>query len=213
VWHRFPAASTARVNDRQCYGPSTMQTSQPPNCLNAGITTIAGPGGFTELDNVAFTQPAATPLGKNTTRYEGPAVLNGVDQHRLDACMQDSPSACLQTVPGLAECVQARLQCRAADSAVESPKAKVRALSAAQAEASTRAEIMTSDGRSLPDDVKLDVRPVSEQDTIVVTGADTVYGSRHDRSAMQEYRGFAVTYRASTGAVVEVCLGTGCENR
>ena len=213
MWHRFPAATTAQVNDRQCYGPSTMQSSQPPNCINVGITTIAGTGGVTELDNVAFTQPTATLLGKTSARYDGPAVLNGVEQQRLDACMQDTPSACLQTVPGLAECVAARLQCRAGGPAVETTDAKARAMSAAQARAATRTEILTRKGRSLPPSVKLAVRPVNETGNIVVTGNDTVYGSRHDRTGMQKYRGFSVTYRASTGAVVEVCLGTGCEDR
>jgi hypothetical protein len=236
LWHRLVAATTTQVNDRQCYGPSTTQPSNPPNCINVTTVTIPGTSGMSEIDHVAFTQPAAalsdrTGEGSMPRPDRGPEVLNGVDQRHLNVCMDNAPTTCLQTVPGLAACVSARLRCSAAGSTTASDirPSGPKAMSAAQAKTAARDELLIKNGLALPSKTSLAVhtfpaRPLDatrrwprshadDDSYLVVTGSDIVSGSKHDRRHMQSYHGFALTYRASTGALVDICLGAGCENR
>jgi hypothetical protein len=234
IWSRLPLAGLGLVNDRQCYGPSAGTAGlplNPPNCIEP---TVKAATGRTEMDYLGLAQPGApTPVvpaaPARTTASTEPAVLNGVDQRALRSCMDAGSEDCLRTVPGLAECVAARARCNA--TGPFAAPANPTAMTLAQAKQAARRDLVTAGGTPIPASANMaarrvaassvDTAPAARQaalpageDVIVVTGQDTVHGLRHDRH-QQPYQGFRLVYRASTGILLDACLGERCfaENR
>ncbi|MEU4217337.1 hypothetical protein [Actinoplanes sp. NPDC026623] len=230
VWQRLPATATV-VNDRQCNGPSTMLPSAPPNCVNVTVKAVAGQNGGSDMDNIGFTQPVAAAFTGPLARPVAPTTINGVDQRKLHSCMQDTPTDCLRTVPGLNACVAARLQCNAGTSTpAKINRARRAPMTAAQAKVAARNEIHAANGKPLPVGTAMKVatvaartfnaahqRPLaglpSDESLLVVSGTTTVSGFQHGRAAGGPYRGFTLTYQAGTGALLDACLGTDCQRR
>jgi hypothetical protein len=216
VWQRLPAAATV-VNDRQCDGPSTMLPSAAPNCVSVSIKTVGNPNGGSDMENIGFTQPAAAkPIGPLAPSIR-PATISGVDQQQLHACMQNTPTDCLRTVPGLDACVAARLRCNLGVTApAKLSRTRPSPMTAAQARAAARKELRAQNGKSLGSETALTatVKIVPAGEPLqVVSGTATVSGFQHGRTSAGPYHGFVLTYDATTGDLVDACLGTACSNR
>ncbi|GGQ83503.1 RICIN domain-containing protein [Couchioplanes azureus] len=230
VWRRPAAASLSLYEDRPCYGPSWGLPFTPPACTN-GAVVVRQPA---EMEYFTVTQPSAAPAPASAPNLSAglqadvpPTVLNGVDQRTLASCLQTSPDNCLATVPGLAQCVAQRKQCRAWNENRQ-PAVKLRAarMTAAEAIAAARKTLLTDKGRALPATVRPLTRTMTAGDytaadllktgakatdqIIVVTGGTRVRAPE-PTSDDSSYAGFTLAYHVATGTLLHTCLGPSCE--
>ncbi|MEU0881363.1 hypothetical protein ABZ345_22355 [Lentzea sp. NPDC005914] len=97
VFERFPASAiTTRAPAGNC-----APGSQPAYCFRFDTNVAKDANGFVTAWEV--TKPSVRPAAVTATRT--------VNQNALQQCMAEDASKCLDTVPGLRDCVQKRLVC------------------------------------------------------------------------------------------------------
>ncbi|WP_192581516.1 RICIN domain-containing protein [Micromonospora sp. AMSO12t] len=228
VWRRPRLGEVAQFQANICGQPDPYaieygETNTPPYCFTTSLVPRASAtaGDPAEVDRFVMGKPAVGTLasGPNVAAdRSGPASVgthNGVDQRRLAACMATDAARCLATVPGLAECVQARKVCNTTRRATEVRGVPLSADKARQIAQQTvmddSAGIATTSMSiaQLLDRSKASLRGVDPSEQVhVVTGTGTVksLSGRPDR----EFRGYAMVYQARTGRLLYACLGQTC---
>ncbi|MET8626345.1 hypothetical protein ABZW30_21760 [Kitasatospora sp. NPDC004669] len=235
VWARFAPANTAtQLGLGKCGDPrpgsNTPYTA--PYCFTAQQKTntqpLPSPPGTASW---SAGKPLATPApiapvsarSLATPALERPTVFNGVDQETLHTCLQNTPDACLTTVPGLADCLRTAKQCNA-----DQPPTALRR------KGDHVPPALTTDVNV--DDLKLRTAaefgvPVDSLRVSAGTVADDSSGRRRaarwdadtplwvitsdapNRGRQQagpQSVGLAVTYTQSTGDIVDACWGSAC---
>ena len=181
------------------------------------------PGSPTEVNYLQLGKPATGTLAlrpvtpQPVTPQATTASVNGVDQKQLAACMADDPGRCLDTVPGLAACVQARKVCNTntrstlaakptpitADTARQRVQTDIRGATRPTSSTMTAADFARRTGVTLTVDGGAEIH--------VVTGDDTVTG--FSRRAATTLRGYTAVYAAATGDLLYACLGSTCSRK
>ncbi|WP_416901303.1 RICIN domain-containing protein [Micromonospora echinospora] len=225
VWRRPRLGETGQIPGNICGLPNPTYTytepSTPPYCYTTSLVgrPSSTTGGPPEVDRFVVGKPAvdtlmaATPA---TSVKEGPAgTHNGVDQRKLAACMATDPTSCLTTVPGLAQCVQARKICNVAG-ASSRPEGTPVTAEAAREHARRTVKDPTSDTQvntlnTAAFQTRYGVAPTgigTTEKLHVVTGRGTVQslGAHPKRS----YSGYTMAYQAQTGRLLYACLGQAC---
>ena len=215
-WRRLRPAEVAVSNLKACDGPPmgwwdwlSSYPNDPPWCYRTA-TTHRQVSGSTVLGSFVVRKPGETvfPPPQNPPQPVAPRIVyNGVNQRDLQSCLASDAAACLDTVAGLAECVNARLVCNlygpppggGGTAAAPAPMSDAQAASAA-----TRTVGADPSAR-------VDVRRATEsgaRDVVVVVGS----GRAHSFAAGAErtYDGYRLTYDARTHHLVSGCLGTAC---
>lgn len=204
--------------------PTCSSRDKPPYCFNSKLTdntnftqwTVSKPR--KPAASVAATQAADDPTSwASLLEIEGvPATFNGVDQKALSACLDQDPDSCLQTVPGLSECVQTAQVCNAV-----ALQAKPQAMAARTASDTPSAESLRERAAHSfavdPQHVDLTrssttaVRALDAgtTPTWTVSSQQTTPGLEHDH---RRYRGFTAVYSAQTGQLLEACWGEMCRS-
>ncbi|MFB6445939.1 hypothetical protein, partial [Bacillus velezensis] len=143
-----------------------------------------------------------------------PAVFNGVDQRALQTCMEEDPASCLDTVPGLAECVMTQDACNAeALQATDAPAIQRRSepnVSAAQirSQAAKAFDVGKSDLTvTAPPTAAASFDATSSETAWTVSSTHTTAGLRP--SDGREYEGFQASYSAQ-GDLLQACWGDLC---
>ncbi|MEV5842770.1 hypothetical protein AB0M32_12450 [Streptomyces sp. NPDC051985] len=219
-WHQVATKNVAKVLSL----PACSSTNKPPYCFTSKLTDTTT---FTQWSaskprkptpSVAVTRASAVPSSWASLRQaEGiPAVLNGVDQNALSSCLDRDPDSCLQTVPGLAECVRTAHVCNAV--ALE---AKPQAMaSRAAGDAPSAASLRERAAHSFAVDPRhVDLARSSaageqsvgakSEPTWTVSSQQMTPGLEHDH---RRYRGFTAVYSARTGQLLEACWGGMCRS-
>lgn len=229
IWQRPLAAGMSLYEDRPCNGPSWGAPFTPPACLN-GAVTIRQP---TEMEFFTVTQPAVPPIPVTLTpsrtkkhAVSPGSVLNGVDQEQLNSCMEVNAAECLQKVPGLAQCVAERKQCKLWTRQPAHAQVYRSPMSAGEAANAARQRLRSESNRTLSASVRPTTRTVPagdylgsdllragldpQEDVIVVSGTARVRAPEQSSRATP-YEGFVLAYRAATGTLIHACLGASCK--
>ncbi|WNM34963.1 hypothetical protein RKE30_33620 [Streptomyces sp. Li-HN-5-11] len=219
-WHQVATNNVAKVISL----PTCSSTDKPPYCFNSKLTdntnftqwTVSKPR--KPAASVAATQAADDPTSwASLLETEGvPATFNGVDQKALTACLDQDPDSCLQTVPGLSECVQTAQVCNAV-----ALQAKPQAMAARTVGDTPSAESLRERAAHSfavdPQHVDLTrssttaVRALDAgtATTWTVSSRQMTPGLEHDH---RRYRGFTAVYSAQTGQLLEACWGEMCRS-
>ncbi|MEV7356849.1 hypothetical protein [Kitasatospora sp. NPDC091276] len=235
VWGRFAPANTAtqlglgRCGDLR---PGSTSPNTAPYCFTAQQTTSTPPPPsfpVTTSWNVGKPLAEPAPIAPVTARtlaspaLERPTVFNGVDQETLHTCLQNTPDACLTTVPGLADCMRTAKQCNV-DQPATTPRRKGDHVPPAQT-ADVNVDdlkLRTAAEFGVPlESLRVRAGIVADDDsgrrTAARWDADTplwVVTSdvpTHGRSqAGPRSAGLAAAYAQSTGEFVDACWGSAC---
>lgn len=207
--------------------PVCSTTHKPPSCFTTKLT-----------DNSKFTQWTVSKPRRQATAVASPAAalaaparpqgtadqpvtFNGVDQHALQACLENEPDSCLATVPGLSECVITVRVCNAAalpsggaseDAAADADvsAAAIRAQAAAAFDVPGDAlAVEPPASPTSPAALKTRSNAAGGRDAAwTVTSTSSTPGlQRTDR----RFDGFTARYSAHTGALLEACWGDLCD--
>nr|GID89539.1 hypothetical protein Ade03nite_84630 [Actinoplanes derwentensis] len=223
VWHRPALGQVSGFPANICGLPDPFslemgETNTPPYCFTSSVAARA----TGEVDRVTLGKPAPGSLAAASPTPVAVArtVHNGVDQKALAGCLGEDPARCLETVPGLAECVAARGQCNAlparagtaAQRRTPITPVKARELAAADLRAKTlgsRVATLTAD-RLSRSGVKLDGTAADTQ-IHVVTGGTVVEGL--GKGSDRTYPGYTMAYDAADGRLLYACLGATCPRK
>lgn len=213
TWRRVARANTATSVTL----PACSTTYKPPNCFTTKLTDSTS---FTEWNvskprsttTSAQFGPAAAATSASARTV--PAVFNGVDQRALQTCMEEDPAGCLDTVPGLAECVMTQDACNAeALLATDAPATQRRSEPAVSA-AQVRSQAAKAFGVGKSD---LTVTaPSAAAASVDAASSETAWtvSSRHMTAGLRpsdgrEYEGFQASYSAQ-GDLLKACWGDLC---
>ncbi|MET9182977.1 hypothetical protein ABZX88_32940 [Kitasatospora aureofaciens] len=234
VWGRFAPVNTAtQLGLGKCGELSPSGTPYAaPYCFTARQTINAQPlpspsGTLSWSVGKPLAVPApiaaaaahslASPgLGRRT-------VVNGVDQEALHACLQNTPDACLTTVPGLADCLRTAKRCNADQPATALPRKDEHVPSMPTGSGNvedlklrTAAEfgvpvesLRVSSGTVADDSSGRRTAARWDADTplwVITSDAPT----RGRSQASPRGTGLAATYAQSTGDLVDACWGSAC---
>ncbi|MFK4070466.1 hypothetical protein [Streptomyces sp. NPDC029674] len=228
TWKRVESRNTARSVTLPACGAS----HKPPNCFTTKLTNATS---FTQWSAskprrqaAALAGPAAAvrsaPAAKPASRGTAPEpdVFNGVDQKALQACMEQDPDACLETVPGLADCVVSARLCNAAalpDTPQPAPQEE------GEGEQVTATQIRERAASAFDvnaGDVIVTASPAQRTGLASASrgdgyGSDEVWtvSSRQSTPGLQHsdqrFDGFTARYSAATGALLDACWGQTCD--
>ncbi|WP_369185421.1 hypothetical protein [Streptomyces sp. Y1] len=234
VWGRFAPANTAtQLGLGKCgeLGPSgTPYTA--PYCFiaqqKANAQPLPSPAGTVSWSvgkPLAATGPVAPLSGRSLAApaLNKPTVFNGVDQGTLHTCLQNTPDACVATVPGLADCLRTAKQCNADQSATTLrrkgnglPPALAADVNVDDLRLRTAAEfgvpvdsLRVSAGTVADDSSGRRVAARWDTDTplwVITSDAPT----RGRQQAGSRVEGLAVAYTQATGELVDACWGPAC---
>ncbi|MEU3515150.1 hypothetical protein ABZ770_07705 [Streptomyces sp. NPDC006654] len=219
-WHQVATNNVAKVLSL----PTCSSTNKPPYCFTSKLT-----------DNTTFTQWTASKPRKPTPSVtvtrdtddptswaslleteDVPATFNGVDQKALSACLDQDPDSCLQTVPGLSECVQTAHVCNAVALEAKPEVLAARAAGGTPSAASLRDRAAHS---FAIDPLHIDLaRSSATVERSLGTGTEPTWTvSSHQITPGLErdhrrYRGFTAVYSAHTGQLLEACWGGMCRS-
>ncbi|MFE9256085.1 hypothetical protein [Streptomyces sp. NPDC006879] len=214
-WQRVASQNTARVVSL----PVCSAAQKPPYCFSSRLT---GGTAFTQWTVSKPRKPSTLSASQTdavTTVVSGRprGTFNGVDQGALRTCLEQSPNSCLETVPGLSECVMTARVCNEA------------ALRANQASSWAAGPLGSSAGAATPSMVRADAASAFGVAPSAVTvtapiGSYALAGSestwtvtstaptRGLRDVGRMFRGFTAHYSARTGALVDACWGRMCDS-
>ncbi|WP_080694162.1 RICIN domain-containing protein [Salinispora tropica] len=231
VWRRPYLSETSRSEPKTCHALPTDEDglwnefNLPPWCMTTELGTVAGASG-TEVQylrvgkpNSVFIARAAPEAGSGSTA----AVVNGVDQSELRACLNAQTDPCLDTVLGLRECVAARKVCNTTTAMTPSPRRST-TLTSQHARNVAKRLLTTKTAQPNITDSRVDTTTVGKLNEQLrtrittpavtdatpvktVTGRGTVPGlSNHDRA----YQSYTLVLDATSGSLVYACLGRQC---
>ncbi|MFB7260731.1 hypothetical protein ACFCXH_01000 [Streptomyces nojiriensis] len=222
AWARAATADVTQLTTMGICGKSMGIPNDPtavykaPYCFEARLTDATTHTQWT----VSKPGPAAGPTPSAPARATG--TFNGVDQKALSKCLATDPESCLNTVPGLAACVQSVKVCNAA--ALQSPQ---HSPARTGGKAEEPANIADRAARSFGVDpdalhVVAGSRPTSEKrllgpaaqpsaaadmSVVTVESAAPTHGLEHRGLTFQ---GFRATYSTETGQLLDACWGQMC---
>lgn len=232
IFRRPRIGEVSRSEPKTCHAlptdvdPLWDQVNLPPWCLTTALgTTAAG----TEVQYLRVGKPNSlrvrTTAPPGQAAAGGPAVVNGVDQQKLRDCLGTDSTLCLDTVPGLRECVAARKVCnsgpvapstaRRSATPMKPEQARDRAARlltadsarsqapAGHARATTTAQLGAALRAKLPASASADGTPLN-----VVTAhhaARSLSGG-----AERTYQGYTAVFDARTSELLYACLGQKC---
>jgi hypothetical protein len=228
VWRRPRLGEVAQFDANICGQPNPSaiefgETNTPPYCFTTSLVPRASTtsGSPAEVDRFVMGKPAADPLtigpraAANQAGVASGKIHNGVDQRLLAGCMATDATRCLTTVPGLAECVQARKICNIthrvpANRGVPISADKARRLAQQTVkDDSSNATTTSLTSAELLRQTKIALRGVEPLEEVhVVTGDGAVRSL--SRQAEREFRGYTMIYQAQTGQLLYACLGQAC---
>ncbi|WP_229328300.1 hypothetical protein [Streptomyces sp. UNOC14_S4] len=229
TWYRADTANTAQVATLGVCGQDMPWVNpprkyQPPYCFNTKLTDGSK---FTQW-NVSKPGPAPSPAPPSAATLAAPRpsvvptakTVNGVDQETLARCMANSPDSCLDSVPGLTDCIRTSRIC---NTAAAKPRtglsAPARTAPAIEADIRKRAAesfgVREHDLHISPTGkegiARLSSAPASahsDQATWTVESSAETHGL--ERRGLT-FRGFRATYSAATGQLLDACWGRMCE--
>ena len=121
VWRRPFLVGTATTTPKTCGAPPVWDDysggaggNNPPWCLKSGryIQTNTNP---VEVSSYNVVKPTNATASRRNPGIPEPLVgaghVNGVNQAVLADCLNNAADECLQAVPGLKDCVDAKLRC------------------------------------------------------------------------------------------------------
>ncbi|MER5934983.1 hypothetical protein [Streptomyces sp. NPDC002054] len=215
AWKQVASANTAKVVSL----PGCSTTNLPPYCFKSRLT---GGQTFTQWTvskpRKAGTTTDAPVLPPVTAGASLPATFNGVDQNALQACLEQDPEGCLETVPGLSECVETARVCNAAALAEgETPATAAAASLGAGEPQPSAAEVQAAAAATFgvtPESVSITPPTDHALDTdAAVTWTVTSQASTTGLGAQKRsFRGFTAHYSAQTGALLDACWGDMCDS-
>ncbi|MGW4878793.1 hypothetical protein ACWEPI_19780 [Streptomyces sp. NPDC004262] len=219
-WHQVATGNVAKVTSL----PTCSSTNKPPYCFNSKLTDNTN---FTQLTVSKPRKPASSTAAWDTdddpTSWASlletedlPATFNSVEQKALSACLDQDPGSCLQTVPGLSECVQTAHVCNAIALEAKPQAVAARVAGNTPSAASLReraAHSFAIDPRyvALTRSSTTGQRSLGAkaEPTWTVSSQQMTPGLEHDH---RRYRGFTAVYSARTGRLLEACWGGMCRS-
>ncbi|MFF0416412.1 hypothetical protein ACFYUY_39025 [Kitasatospora sp. NPDC004745] len=234
IWGRFAPANTAtQLGLGKCGEASPSGTPYAaPYCFTAqqrsNTQPLPSPAGTVSW-SVGKPLATPTPVAPATAPspvapgLDRPTVFNGVDQDALHTCLQNTPDACVTTVPGLADCLHTAKQCNA-DQPTTIPRRKGDGVPPTQTVdvSVDDLKLRTAGEFGVPvDSVRVSAGTVAddssgrraaarwEADTpvwVVTSDAPT----RGRQKAGSQGEGLAVAYTQATGELVDACWGPAC---
>jgi hypothetical protein len=211
TWRQVATKNTAKVVTL----PACSATVKPPNCFDAKLTDKTNFAQWTvsKLRKPATAAPAAAGGHPMSARASSSAMYNGVNQAALQRCLADDPDRCLETVPGLAECVRTIGQCNAAPAQA---RAGLRSAAAQGPQITADAVAEQAAAAFNVDPESITVTPAPPQTTKAgeeaawrVTSAQATPGLR---PAGRTFSGFTAIYSARTSQLLEACWGDMCHD-
>lgn len=203
-WRQVATKNTAKAVTL----PACSATKKPPNCINATLTdntafaqwTVSKPRKPTVAAQAATTFTSSpTPSGATS-----PATYNGVDQSALQQCMANDPDHCLETVPGLAECVRTIGQCNAIP-----VRPTNRLLAAPESPLTSPGTVVEQAAAAFQVDPKSITTAPAGGQTWRVSSQQATPGLR---PTGRTFTGFTALYTADTGQLLEACWGDMCHS-
>ncbi|GAB7184568.1 hypothetical protein ATKI12_6378 [Kitasatospora sp. Ki12] len=232
VWARFaPANAATTLGLGKCGDlmPGTTTPYTAPYCFTAQQNPQ--PSGTISW-NVAKPLTAAVPPAPVAPRGQAssvpaagrPNVFNGVDQDTLHTCLQNTPDACLTTVPGLAECLRTAGHCNTEQTVASVRRERDDVTSAAPAaepsfdslklrtatEFGVPVSSLKVSAGTVGDDTsgrRTAARWAADTPLWVITSDAPTHGRQQ---AGPSSDGLAVAYTQSTGDIVDACWGAAC---
>ncbi|MFB7931946.1 hypothetical protein ACFC4C_22900 [Streptomyces sp. NPDC056039] len=203
--------------------PACSTSHKPPNCFTTKLTdsskftqwTVSKPRRQAAAVTSSAAAPAAPTPHPDAAAAGLPAMFNGVDQHALQACLENDPDSCLTTVPGLSECVVTMRVCNAAalpssgaseDGATVSA-ADIRARAAAAFDVPSDALAVEPSASPAALKTRANTADSSGAAWTVTSTSSTPGLQRTDR----RFDGFTAHYSAQTGALLQACWGDLCD--
>ncbi|MFF8659750.1 hypothetical protein [Streptomyces huasconensis] len=223
TWKRVESRNTAKSVTL----PACSASHKPPNCFTTKLTDATS---FTQWNvskprrqavaPVSPTPPATAAQPALKSAAPETEVFNGVDQKALRACMEQDPDVCLETVPGLADCVVGARLCNAAALPV-SPQPIPSPQGGDNGEEVTAADVRERAATAFavsPGEVTVTATPASRAalspDTEAKDEVWTVSSTQATPGLQRSERlfdGFTARYDAATGALLDACWGQMCE--
>jgi hypothetical protein len=195
----------------------------PPDCFTSSYKAVPGAAATDPavLDSFGVGKPGTAVAAARTTAPPSTASVsgthNGVDQRALAACLTARSLNCLEQVPGLAECVAARLICN---------------VDGAPSRVATAAEPMTADQAKQQAARAFRVLGGAPEPTVTTTSAATtrartsvtgdrpvhVVASTARVASMaaantNTYGGYVAIFDATDQSLLYACLGDDCRSR
>ncbi|MFV2021690.1 RICIN domain-containing protein [Micromonospora sp. LOL_023] len=230
VWRRPYLGEASRSEPKSCHALPTDEDllwdefNLPPWCLTTALGTVTGSSGM-EVQYLRVGKPNALlmgPVASAAPQGSTNGAVNGVDQRKLRACLEAETEPCLDTVPGLRECVAARKICYAASltptsarqTALMTPRqardAAGRLLatkSALPAMADSKAKATTAGELNMQLRERMESAVTGSTPVNVVTGRATTPGLS---SQDYDYDGYTLIFNAATTGLIYACLGRQC---
>ncbi|MEU6369811.1 hypothetical protein ABZ876_29765 [Streptomyces sp. NPDC046931] len=197
--HKPPSCFTTKLTDSTNF---TQWTVSKPRRQAAALTPL----------NAAYPVPARRPAADGGL----PGTFNGVDQQALQGCLDNDPSGCLVTVPGLADCVVTVRVCNAAalpssttdDTTGSTHVSDADIRSQAAAAFDVPADTLTLTPPAAPAGLAARLHAADGDAAWTVTSADSTAGLQHTG---HRFDGFTARYSARTGALLDACWGDLCD--
>ncbi|MFC6137959.1 hypothetical protein [Streptomyces spororaveus] len=224
AWARAATADTTQLTTLGICGKSMGIPSDPaavykaPYCFEAKLTDS------TTSIQWTVSKPGPTVGPAPTTPARAAGTFNGVDQKALSNCLATDPESCMNTVPGLSNCVQTVKVCNAA--ALQSPQRDAArkpgrhgepadiAERAAKSFGVARDGIRVASGIRLPN-AKDSSSTAPQSSAIAGTSVVTVESAAPTRGLEHRgltFQGFRATYSTETGQLLEACWGQMCQS-
>lgn len=234
LWRRPRLTEVAALPANICGQPDPLtltskEPNSPPYCFTTSLVTRppSSGGAAAEVDHFVVGKPGADAPALTGSVPPAPAlpasgVHNGVDQRALAACLAADATRCLATVPGLAECVQARKVCNTTRRTAATAKHGTAATADGVRQAA-RAAVGDRRAAAGVNTTTLTAADVTRRTGMIlntVDGADKVHVVTSDnpatglnRQADRSYAGYTMLYQAKTGRLLYACLGHSCARK
>jgi hypothetical protein len=234
LWRRPRLTEVAALPANICGQPDPQtltfkEPNSPPHCFTTSLVTRPPSSGSAtaEVDRFVVGKPGADSPALTRSVSPAPAlpasgVHNGVDQRALAACLAADATRCLATVPGLAECVQARKVCNTTRRTAATAKHGTPATADGVRQAARAAvgDRRAAAGVNTTTMTAADVTRRTGMILKIVDGAEKVHvvtsdnpASGLNRQADRSYAGYTMLYQAKTGRLLYACLGHSCARK
>ncbi|MFF8912838.1 hypothetical protein ACF08M_05790 [Streptomyces sp. NPDC015032] len=205
TWRQVATKNTATIVTL----PACSTTNKPPNCLN---TKLADATSFSQW-TVSKPRTAITSTLQNRKILGMLPTLgdthNGVDQSKLQACMENEPDRCLDDVPGLAECVRTHRVCNTSGLTSE-PAIALKGAAEAGSESIRQRAASAFNVATADIEITAAVEGSSGEGE-KVWDVQSTHSTPGLRDTGKLFKGFHATYSAKSGEFLEACWGDMCK--
>ncbi|OZV76742.1 hypothetical protein CA850_26360 [Micromonospora echinospora] len=229
VWRLPYLSDIGLAEPKKCDTPPRYEdwiydvVNLPPNCITSSYKAVAGATSTDPpvLDSFGVGKPgtaAATAAGPPPSSAPAAAIHNGVDQRTLADCLMSGSTDCLDRVPGLADCVSARLVCNINNLNNQPSRSETTPMTAEQAlrEAGrtfrtvgdvSDALVATKRAAATPQ-----IKGIPRDELVhVVTSSARVHSLA--ASNTNTYDGYVAVFDAASQRLLYACLGVGCQGQ